>query len=112
MHNLGEQKMRQIHLDRDCNFREFDISAQKNIKIGEKTHVPRERSSRILKNGGRSGRDLKIFKPGRSHFTFIEVGDMAIFGTILAQQGDVQSRSQIFVGENSTVCSHAKTGSS
>jgi hypothetical protein len=66
--------------------REFDISAQKDIKIGEKTQVPREPSERIVKNGGRSGRDSKIFKPERNHFSSIEVWDVTQFGTILAQQ--------------------------
>jgi hypothetical protein len=44
VHNLWEEKMRQIHMDRDRNLREFDISAQKDIKIDQKTHVPREPS--------------------------------------------------------------------
>jgi hypothetical protein len=44
MHNLWEEKIRQIHLDRDRNLSEFGISAQKDRKIREKTHVPRERS--------------------------------------------------------------------
>jgi hypothetical protein len=37
-----EEKMLQIHLyqDRDFNLREFDMWAQNDIKMGEKTHVP------------------------------------------------------------------------
>jgi hypothetical protein len=85
MHNLWEEKMPQIDQDRDRNWREFDISAEKDIKIGEKTHVPREPSERMVKRGGRIGRASKIFKPERNHFTSVEVGDMTIFGTILAQ---------------------------
>jgi hypothetical protein len=44
MYNLWEEKMGQVHLDRDRDLREFDISAQKDIKIDEKTQVPRELS--------------------------------------------------------------------
>jgi hypothetical protein len=40
MHDLLEEKMRQIHLYRDRNLRDFDIWAQKDIEIGEKMHVP------------------------------------------------------------------------
>jgi hypothetical protein len=86
IHNLWEEKMCQIHLNRERNLREFDILTQKDIKIGEKTHVPREPSSRIVKNGGKNGRDSKIFKPETSHFTSGEVGDITIVGTILAQE--------------------------
>jgi hypothetical protein len=35
MCNLWEEKMGQIHLDRDRNLREFDKSAHKNIRICE-----------------------------------------------------------------------------
>jgi hypothetical protein len=47
MHNLLKQKIREIDLDRDRNLRGFDMKADKNIKIEEKTHVQRGPSSRI-----------------------------------------------------------------